>query len=76
MSCQLNDQTTYSDTTNVSRNTSSNGVKVSREADNTSVFCGFRAMYPVPAVIRVLHIVSSRRDIPNDCWPVAKYHKI
>lgn len=75
MSC-LNDQTTYSDTTNVSRNTGSDGVKVSREADNTSVFCGFRAMYPVPAVIRVLHIVSSRRDIPNDCWPVAKYHKI
>ncbi len=69
-------QTSYSDTTNVSRN-SSDGVKVSREADNiASVFCGFRAMYTVPAVIRVPHIVSSRRDILNDCWPVAKYHKI
>lgn len=70
-------KTPYSDTTNVSRNTSSDGVKVSREADNiASVFCGFRAMYTVPAVIRVPHIVSSRRDILNDCWPVAKYHKI
>lgn len=70
-------QTSYSDTRNVSRNTSSDGVKVSREADDMlSVFCGFRAMYTVPAVIRVLHIESTRRDIKNDCWPVAKYHKI
>lgn len=70
-------KTPYSDTRNVSRNTSSDGVKVSREADDMlSVFCGIRAMCSVRAVLRVLHIESTRCDIKNDCWPVAKYHKI